>query len=272
MKNSDAELGAMIWSDTCAQERVPSFRPNPRPDSRRRPSNTPLILGLFKYALTLIGARLSRKQLIQVQGMSDYLRVGQWMKSRNFVFSKRAANRHAVFREIADRVASRKVLYLEFGVGMGRSMRWWSEALKSPEAVLHGFDSFQGLPEEGGPWYKGQFDTGGQMPVIGDSRVKFFKGWFEQVLPTYTVGPHEVLVVNLDADLYSSTIYVLRWLRPHLKPGAFVYFDEMNHMDHEPRAFDEFLNESGIQFKPVAAHRTLAYVAFECVGGCPERA
>ena len=39
------------------------------------------------------------------------------------------------------------------------------------------------------------------MPVINDPRVKFFKGWFDQTLTTYSVLPHDVLVVNLDADL-----------------------------------------------------------------------
>ena len=70
-------------------------------------------------------------------------------------------------------------------------------------------------------------------------------------------------MVNLDADLYSSTIFVLRTLRPHLKSGTYVFFDEMNHVDHEPRAFDEFVAESGLKFRPICADRTLAYVAFE---------
>jgi hypothetical protein len=224
------------------------------------------MLKLFKYGLTLIGAALSRRSVTQIQALTNYVRVGQWMKEHNFVFPSRGADREAVYLEIAARVASRKVLYLEFGVANGESMRWWSQALKNPETVLHGFDSFEGLPEEGGPWRQGQFDRRGQMPVINDPRVKLFKGWFDQVLPTYSVCAHEVLVVNLDADLYSSTIYVLRWLRPNFKPGTLVYFDEMNHVDHEPRAFDEFTKESGIQFKPIAADKTLAFVGFECVG------
>ncbi len=98
---------------------------------------------------------------------------------------------------------------------------------------------------------------------MSDSRVKFFKGWFDQVLPNYSPPEHDVLVVNLDADLYSSTIYVLRWLRPHLRGRTFIYFDEMNHVDEEPRAFDEFVAESGLRFRALAADQTLAFVAFE---------
>jgi Macrocin-O-methyltransferase (TylF) len=224
------------------------------------------ILKFFKYILTLIGASLSERRLIQIQALVSYLRVGYWMKSHHFLFPRRVAGRRAVYAELAALVESRKVLYLEFGVATGASMRWWSNALKNPASVLHGFDSFEGLPEQGGPWKQGQFDQRGQIPAIDDPRVKFFKGWFNEVLPTYPVCQHEVLVVNLDADLYSSTIYVLRWLRPHLKPGTLVYFDDMSVVDQMLRAFDEFVKESGLKFKAVAADKTLAFVGVECVG------
>ena len=56
----------------------------------------------------------------------------------------------------------------------------------------------------------------------------------------------------MDADLYSSTIYVLNYLRPQIKPGTLIYFDEMNHVDHELRAFDEFTSRNSIKFDPFA--------------------
>lgn len=73
-------------------------------------------------------------------------------------------------------------------------------------------------------------------------------------------------MINMDADLYSSTIYVLRHLRAYLKPGTFIYFDDMNHPEQEPRAFDEFVAESGLKFRVVCADKTLAFVFFECIG------
>ena len=62
--------------------------------------------------------------------------------------------------------------------------------------MFHGFDSFEGLPERGGLWGKGQFDASGRVPAIHDSRVSFFKGWFHQVLPNYHLPPHDVLVIQ----------------------------------------------------------------------------
>jgi O-methyltransferase len=207
---------------------------------------------------------LSPRALLQLQMVTNHMKLGRWMRDRGFVFESRAKDRRGVWDVVAQNVANQRVLYLEFGVFSGESMRYWSHALKHPGSVLHGFDSFEGLPEEAGRWSKGEFSTGGQIPKIDDPRVQFFKGWFDAVLPTYTVPSHDLLVINMDADLYSSTIYVLRHLRQFIKPGTFIYFDEMNHMDHEPKAFDEFVAESGLAFRPVSADRTLSCVFLEC--------
>jgi hypothetical protein len=69
----------------------------------------------------------------------------------------------------------------------------------------------------------------------------------------------------MDADLYSSTIYVLRHLRPWIRPGTYIYFDEMEQVDHEPRAFGEFIQESGLRFRGVSAHISFMHAAFQCV-------
>jgi hypothetical protein len=221
----------------------------------------------FKQALTRLGSRLSNRSIERTQAMVNYLRMGRWMRNHGFTFEHLTGMREGIWDAVTKRICERKVLYLEFGVAEGSSMSYWSQALKHPESYLHGFDSFEGLPESGGPWAKGAFSTGGAIPKFEDPRIRLFKGWFEQVLPTYTLPPHEVLVLNMDADLYSSTIYVLRRLRPHIHPGTFVYFDDFFCPEHEPLAFQEFLNESGLKFKGVAAQRTLARVFFECASG-----
>jgi hypothetical protein len=59
---------------------------------------------------------------------------------------------------------------------------------------------------------------------------------------------HDRLVVNLDADLYSSTAFVLSQLQPRLPIGSRIYFDEFNHRADELRAFDEFLEETNFTF------------------------
>jgi len=226
------------------------------------------LLERCKELLTRIGARLSSPALHRVQMVVNYLRVGRWMRAQGFAPGRRVANRAAVFAAVAARVSDGPVLYLEFGVYRGESLRFWSRALRHPDARLHGFDSFRGLPEDfdvGGPYARGTFDVGGAAPQIADPRVRFFPGRFEQSLASYQPPAHEALVVLLDADLYSSTLLVLRQLRPHLAPGTIVILGDLSRPDHEPRAFQEFLAESRLRFRVVAASYSLNIAAFECV-------
>jgi hypothetical protein len=229
-----------------------------------------VVAGRLKWLLTRVGAIMPPRGLHVLQCGLNYMKVGRWAKDQGFVFPKRFTNREEVFAVVAEQIKDRKVLYLEFGVFRGAATRYWSAALKNPNSLLHGFDSFQGLPEDfhdlGGALTRGYFSTGGQVPQIDDDRVTFFRGWFDEVLPGYKVPDHDVLVLNMDADLYSSTIYVLRHFRPYIKRGTFVYFDDLSSTHDEPRAFTEFMRESGLKFRHLAAHVSLNQAFFVCEG------
>jgi hypothetical protein len=103
----------------------------------------------------------------------------------------------------------------------------------------------------------------GQIPVIEGSRVSFFKGWFSETLPQYVFTSHERLLVNFDADLYSSAKTVLDFLKPQICPGTYLYFDEFQPREHESKAFDEFLSETGWNFQVVAASQGLSNVLLQ---------
>jgi len=221
----------------------------------------------FKRLLTRIGARLSVRAIHRLNAAINYLEVGRWMAAQGFDTSRRVLDRRETFAKIAETLGDVPVLYLEFGVHRGDSMRIWSELLINPETRLVGFDSFEGLPED---WTaidgKGTFSTGGQRPVLADDRVRFVSGWFDATLPAFEVPPHERLIVHLDADLYSSTKTVLDALERHILPGTFLLFDEFSDRLHELRAFDEFLRmHPGWHFRLVGADAILARVAFERV-------
>ena len=228
------------------------------------------ILRAFKRLLTYLGAILPESFLHSLQMILNYMKLGRWNRARGFSYPLRFAHRAEVFNAVAEKVRDERVLYLEFGVYQGTSMRWWSQALKNPASHLHGFDSFEGLPEAfddaGGKYARGWFSTGGQIPQIDDPRVKFYKGWFEQTLPGYAFPDHDVLVINIDADLYASTLFVLKTLRPHFKKGTYLYMDDMSRPDHEPRAMQEFIEETGLKFRPLAADVTLNNAFFVCEG------
>lgn len=181
---------------------------------------------------------------------------------------QRVESKEQVFEIAAEQIRDREVLYLEFGVYRGESMRIWSRLLRNPRSHLHGFDSFEGLPES---WVrgleKGHFAMGGTAPLIEDSRVSFFKGWFHETLPQYVLPPHERLFVTFDADLYSSTKIVLDFLEPHISFGAYLYFDQFHIREHEQKAFAEFLSQTRWEFQVVVASRGLKRVLFQCIPG-----
>jgi hypothetical protein len=223
-------------------------------------------LDSLKSLLVAVGSHCNRKTLHFLHSSVNYLEVGHWMKARGFHTSNRFRNRRELFHQIAEKVATKRVLYLEFGVAKGASMRYWSNLLANPAAILQGFDTFEGLPEV---WRlgneKGAYSAGGLLPDIADARVKFSKGLFQETLPGYVLPEHDILVINIDCDLYSSTSFVLNRLAEHIRPGTYIYFDEFSDPHNEMRAFDEFLTRTHKQFSLLGATRSYGQVTFECI-------
>jgi hypothetical protein len=78
------------------------------------------------------------------------------MKDNHYSTKHRLPCRERIFDLIAKDVANKRVLYMEFGVFQGRAARHWSKLLRHPESHLHGFDSFEGLPESWGALIAGK--------------------------------------------------------------------------------------------------------------------
>lgn len=143
-------------------------------------------------------------------------------------------------------------LVLEFGVAHGHSIRELAR-LYYPRTV-HGFDSFEGLPEDGpdGRFDKGTFAVPDGLPDV-PSNVNLVVGLFQDTLPGFLaqlVDPH-VLFVHVDSDLYSSAEYILGTLESFgaFGPGTLIQFDEYLEPWFWPKgehtAFQEFLEGTG---------------------------
>jgi hypothetical protein len=171
-----------------------------------------------------------------------------------------------MYEALAQKIKDEKIVYLEFGVYEGYTLRRWAKLLKNESTRLFGFDSFQGLPEN---WDalrpQGTFDVQGMIPTYDDPRVSLCPGWFSDTLPDFVLPAHERLVIHLDADLYSSTIFVLDSLSTNISVGTIIIFDQLCDRMHELRAWDEFLQKTKRRFRFAAATINLEQVAFECV-------
>ena len=169
---------------------------------------------------------------------------------------------HHVIRLYADS----PMTYLEFGVHQGESLRWWVEGNRHPASRFHGFDSFEGLPEDWNASYrKGHFSTGRTPPAVEDPRCAFEVGWFQNTLPRFlrSADLRARTVVHLDADLHSSTLLVLFALAPVLKAGDVLVFDDFTDTLHVFRALAEFLAAYPFRFRPIARTATMRVVALE---------
>ena len=150
---------------------------------------------------------------------------------------------------------SLKGMYCEFGVGAGTTINFIAEKIN--DSVIHGFDSFEGLPEDWRPGYpKGTFKRDA-MPHVR-SNVRLHKGWFKDTLPGF-VSRHRdpVAFLHLDADLYSSTRSVLLWLGDTIVSGTVIQLDEYYNYPGwkkgEYLAFEEFVSERGVEFEYIGS-------------------
>jgi hypothetical protein len=112
---------------------------------------------------------------------------------------------------------------------------------------------------------RGCFSTQGRPPEVTDRRIQFSVGWFDETLPRYEWPDHEVLVVMLDADLYSSTATVLKHVKSRLIAGRYLYFDQFRHRCDELRAFAELVDETPLRFEAAVATQDLSSIAFRRV-------
>jgi hypothetical protein len=136
---------------------------------------------------------------------------------------------------------------LEFGVSDGYSFTkklYATKYLKMNNRItVHGFDSFEGMPEpsdltdkdiiSNDGWVAGQFK--GQYESLNNYCSRYYnnyvlhKGYFNETIDEPFL---KTLLVNLpiliwiDCDYYSSAKTVLERLLPYIPNGCVIYFDE----------------------------------------------
>ena len=160
--------------------------------------------------------------------------------------------------------------YLEFGVFSGGTIR--HIARRKRAAVIHGFDSFEGLPEPWSGFTLGQrvFSRGGHLPRV-PANVVLHKGWFRDTVPQWcreTDGP--IAFIHIDCDLYSSTVDILTGLAQRLQRGTVILFDEYFNYPgwegHEYKAWQEFVKAEDIEYEYVAYARQQVMVRIAGIG------
>lgn len=162
--------------------------------------------------------------------------------------------------------------YLEFGVFRGETTRNALMAAKQSmrsrpfysKPRVFAFDSFQGLPQVESMknalnvYRPGEFSASQKIfkKNLGSLKKEFevliVPGWFNETLKPQTAARlklKKIAFVNIDCDLYESTVDILNFVTPYLQTGTVMYFDDWfsirGSMDEgEPKACREWLKQN----------------------------
>jgi hypothetical protein len=157
---------------------------------------------------------------------------------------------------------------IELGTNNGGSLKYFADHL--PQTFrLTGFDCFEGLPEAwdglpagsikgyGAPIELWSDDPEMRSKIIADlsrglgfpsppqPNVEIEPGLFSESVTSYLIKngwPRDLRLIHFDADLYISTRPVLDTLCGRLKYRYLVLFDEFYSVNHEFRAWHEFVS------------------------------
>ena len=104
-------------------------------------------------------------------------------------------------------------------------------------------------------WLMAQMGSMG--PFIGQYHYfyKFNKGLIQKTLPIYLkkFKKPKFLVVNVDVDLYTATLFILCNLKKYIPKNNIFIFDEFATGIHEFRAFKDFVDSYGIRYKLISS-------------------
>jgi len=151
--------------------------------------------------------------------------------------------------------AKKPGLFLEFGVLKGYSLNFLAKC--KPNQQFYGFDCFKGLPETWGNIPKG-YGKLDYIPYVPEN-VILIEGLFQDTLEPFLEDHNDsVSFLHLDADLYSSTKYVLSTLANagRIQKGTIIEFDEIffqdssnTVLDDEYRAYKDFMRDYDVKVR-----------------------
>jgi hypothetical protein len=206
-------------------------------------------------------------QIVYLSKLSYWISKNRKLKFNDFYNRKVKYDDRFKLHEfiVNEEIGNQTIDYLEFGVASGIAFKWWAGKNTNPESRFYGFDVFTGLPEDFGVMRKHHYNTEGQIPEIDDQRVSFIKGLFQDSLPGFLekYNSEKRKVIHMDADLYSSTLFVLTMLLPHLNKDDIIIFDEFGVPTHEFRAFTDIESSYKLKFEVIGAVNNYLQVAIK---------
>lgn len=196
------------------------------------------------------------EQLDVVARTTDLMRARldawNYLKKANKTLPKITGSGVQIFK-LALSKANPEGLVMEFGVRFATSIRQIAKLVKES---IHGFDSFEGLPEVWHHEPKSSYTTKGVVPEVPKNE-SLHVGWFEDTLPKFLATNNELVrFINIDCDIYSSTVTILENLAPRIVVGSVIVFDEYigneKWREDEYKAFQESVKKHNWTYEYIA--------------------
>src|ERR1700737_2571230 len=132
-------------------------------------------------------------------------------------------DKFALLKAAIEQVEVTAGLFCEFGVYSGGTVKFIASLT---QCEVHGFDSFEGLPEDWRSGHEKGLFALGSLPEVRKN-VRLYKGWFQVTIPDFRNNHSEpIAFLHIDADLDSSTRTVFEMLGDRIVPGTIIQFDE----------------------------------------------
>ncbi|CAD7968189.1 unnamed protein product [Amoebophrya sp. A25] len=167
-----------------------------------------------------------------------------------------------------------KGLWAEFGVASGKSTAYIASVMQKtygapaegaiPHPLLHGFDSFIGIPDAWNNLATGTFTMDGKVPEIVQNmkNILVHKGWFNET--KYDLD-HEgrVAFLHMDMDIYPAAREILLHFACRLERGTILVFDELINYagwayEGEFQALEEVASLRGLIWEPLGFYHEQA--------------
>ena len=208
----------------------------------------------FMENLTNMSQLSKWRRHTKVDGYND------WYQS-NWDYNRREKLYEAMISQ--EKVGTSPIDYFEFGVAGGYSFKWWLAHNSNPDSRFYGFDTFEGLPEDFGPFAKGTMAAALESLNVTDSRANFYKGLFQDTLNPFLEKYENKRrkLIHMDADIFSATLFSLSQLYKYLKDGDIIFFDEFAVPTHEFRAFKIFTESFHVNYDVIGAANNYLFLA-----------
>ncbi len=216
------------------------------------------------YKLSRSNSQIAQS-LANLGGIADYMLFIRRIFGAVTYKKKFTPNRESSWGEIVRGInLTETVLFLEFGVAWGYATQEMFNKLESfgfknspsldqavPGTFHHlGFDLFSGLPENFRQYPEGFFAThdGNPPDVAGANYIQgFVQKTLMAELAKIDVNEFNRVIIFFDLDLYEPTKYAMDALQAFVKPGTFIYFDELFDFDERRVFVESFKNLKSIE-------------------------